>query len=239
MKKNTIRILLAVSAVFLVISCLSLYFTFPILMMKPTPTGLISGTNVFSIKNSFGAVFFIKTQEGYIQIDAGSDVKSFSKSLKEANINANDVKLIFLTHSDYDHIAALPTFTNAIIYMSEDELPLVNGSKKRSFSGGNTLPPGIDLSKIVLLQDNEEISLNGIVIKCIKAPGHTPGSMMYLIDGKYLFSGDAFKYRNGVKGIHPFTMDSKQAKKTMERLKETLEKHIVFTSHCGYFGKLY
>ena len=48
-----------------------------------------------------------------------------------------------------------------------------------------------------------------------------------------------FKVKKGVIGVHPYTMDSKLSKKTMEQLKDTIAKSsLVLTSHYGYHDKL-
>ena len=156
--------------------------------------------------------------------------------LKEIKIDINDIKWVFLTHSDYDHVDGLPLFKNAKIYMSEDELPMINGTIKRNWLGKNKMPDGVDIKKIILLQDNQELQLSGVKIKCIKAPGHTNGSMAYLADGQYLFTGDVFKYKNGNISIHPFTMDVNNAEKTIEKLNKIIDSSfIVLTSHYGLF----
>jgi glyoxylase-like metal-dependent hydrolase (beta-lactamase superfamily II) len=154
--------------------------------------------------------------------------------LDGAGINIDDVKWILLTHSDSDHTAALNLFPNAVIHMSKDELPLINGTVKRNIFGGNKMPPGIDIDKISLLSDGQELSFDGIKVKCISAPGHTIGSMLYLVDNRYLFTGDALMVSNGKIGVQPFSMDSELNRKTIERLKETIDgDSIVFTSHSG------
>jgi glyoxylase-like metal-dependent hydrolase (beta-lactamase superfamily II) len=203
--------------------------------MNPTKAGPISGTNIVAVRNNLSDMYFVKTDSGYILIDAASDEKKFEISLKEARIDANDVRWIFLTHSDYDHVDALNLFPNAAVYMSEDELLLVNGTVRRNFFiGNNAMPEGFNVNKINLLSDGMELSCNGIKVKCIKTPGHTIGSMAYLIDSQYLFTGDAFKLTKGVMGVHPFTMDAKLAKKTMQQLNEIINKSsMVLTTHYG------
>ena len=239
MKKTKKRILLIIAGFLVLLAGIGLFYSYPILSMAPTETGQIPGTNIFAVKNRIGTAFFVKTGNGYILIDAGSDPQKFETSIKEAGIDVNEVRWIFLTHSDADHTAGLTLFPNAQIHMSEDELPLINGTVKRSFFGRNTLPSGIDIGKIILLSDSRELSYNGTNVKCIKAPGHTNGSMVYLFDGKYLFTGDAFKVNKGVMVIHPFTMDARLGKKTMEQLKGTINScSMILTSHYGSHKKL-
>ena len=102
-----------------------------ILSMKPSKTGQILSTNIYAIKNMINSVYFVKTKSGYIMVDAGLNTKKTAASLKEAGIDIIDVKWILITHSDMDHVGALPFFANAEIYMCKDELPLINGTVKR------------------------------------------------------------------------------------------------------------
>ena len=234
MKKITKRILFIILAILVILTVLYIFYAFPMLSMKPPETGQIPGTNIFTIKNEINAVYFIKTESGYIMIDGGINSKKIEASLEEAGIKSNDIKWIFLTHSDYDHVAALALFHNSAIYMSQDELPLVNGTAKRTLFGRNTMPAGIDISKITLLSDQQEISCGSFNVKCIKAPGHTIGSMVYLIENRYLFTGDAIRLHKGTISIHPYTMNKAQAKKTIEHLKGIIENsELVLTAHYG------
>jgi len=100
------------------------------------------------------------------------------------------------------------------------------------------MPSEIDVMKIIPLQDGQELTFGETIIKCIKAPGHTKGSMVYLVDGKYLFTGDAFKIENGNIKVHPYTFsDRNVAKKTIKQLKKMIDDNlIIFTSHFGIYN---
>ena len=234
MKKKISKPLLIIFLIFVLLIAIILCSCFSLLTMKPAETGLVSDTELVTVKNGRNSSFLVNTGDGYILFDAGSNAKKFAETLKEIGIDTDNIKWIFLSHSDTDHVAALILFPNAEIYISRDELQLINGTKKRSAFGGNSLPEGIDINKIVLLSDEQELSPGGMKIKCIAVPGHTPGSMMYLISDKYLFTGDAFKLSGGGIDVHPFTMDSKLAMTTIERLREIINNTpIVLTSHYG------
>ena len=226
--KYTIRILFLFLMPSIFISCALM------MSMEPMETGQVSDMNIYAIKNGIGNAFLVKANDKYILIDAGSKADDFGISLKEAGIDAVDVKWIFLTHSDRDHVAALPLFPGAEIYMGKEELPLINRKVKRNIFGYNSLPDGIDINRIIPLSNNQELVLNGIKIKCMEASGHTNGSVLYLVDNRYLFTGDAFKIKNGSTLVHPFTMDKKLSEKTIEQYRETiLNSSFVFTSHYG------
>ena len=227
-------ILLIITAILLLFAAFALYSFYPMLSMKPVETGRVFDTEIFAVKNGMNSSFLIKANDGYILFDAGSNAQKFEASLNEMEINANDIKYIFLTHSDSDHLNALALFPNAEIYMSRNELPMINKTVKRNQFGSNSLPAGIDINEITLLSDEQEITAGGVIIKCITAPGHTPGSMIYLFNEKYLFTGDAFKMNNGKFSVHPFSMDSDQSKRTILNISELAHNaDIILTSHFG------
>ena len=236
MKKYTKRVLFVVLAIFIVFVIISLFYYYPMLVMPSVETGKVTDTNIYTV-NAWSAVYCIKTDTGYLAIDAGLSSGKLQESLKNVGIDPNDVKWIFLTHSDGDHVAALSLFQNADIYMNEDELALINGTVKRTVFYGNSMPSGIDIDKIKLLADNQELLFDGTKIRCIKAPGHTIGSMVYLVDDKYLFTGDAFKIKNGKTSVHPYSMDKELSKKTIEQLKKFIDTCSIMTSHYGLYNK--
>ena len=208
MKKLTKRILFCIRALFVLLIGAGLFYYLPMILMPPSVKGQIPNTNIFATKDMVN-VYFIKTDNGYIMIDVGLNINKIENSIKEYYINANEVKWIFLTHSDGDHIAALTLFPNANIYMSMEEMQLVNGTMKRNLLMRNKMPQGINIGNIKLLTNGQEFTLFGTHIKCILAPGHTIGLMVYLVDEKYLFTGDAFKIENENIMVHPYSMDTK------------------------------
>jgi len=236
MKKNKKKWIIICAAVAVAV-VLILVNVGPFLSMSPAATGRIADTGIIAVNNSMCSVYLVESSEGYALIDAGINMNGLAKTLAELGVDPADVKYVFLTHSDGDHVAALPLFPNAAIYMGEDEKQLLDGRTNRSGSAGNSLPAGIDLSSIILLGDGQEIMIGERVIKAVKAPGHTPGSMLYIADGKYVFSGDAFKIANHKMSVHPYTMDAKTSNDTMQRLYgEITGTELTVTAHYGYYS---
>jgi len=234
MIKGIKMVLITIIAIFVLIIGIGLSYYFPMFFMTPAETDQIQNTNIYVIKDFGNNVYLVNTGNGYIMFDAGLNAKNIENAIKEANINLNDVKWIFLSHSDGDHLSALTLFPNAEIFMSMDELPIINGTMKRSIFGGNNLPVGININKIIPLSNGQELIFNETIVKCILAKGHTNGSMLYLVDDNYLFTGDAFKIKNGNISVHPYTMDENLSKNTIEQLKDTINNAlIVLTSHYG------
>ena len=239
MKKVKKLILLVTIPIFSFALVIGLYFLIPHLTVTPVESGQVLNSSIYTIKNGLSNVFFIKIDNDYIMFDAGSDANKLAASMAEVGIKLENVKWIFITHSDYDHVAGLSLFPNAKIYMGADELPLINGTKKRFIVfKDNSLSSGVKKEKITFLH-TEELLIGEILVESIIAPGHTIGSMVYLVNGKYLITGDAFRVSNGNIENHPFPMDRRQSKKTIEQLKDIINRSsIILTSHYGYYERL-
>ncbi|MDE6761060.1 MAG: MBL fold metallo-hydrolase [Lachnospiraceae bacterium] len=229
-------------------------YVFPMCTMHPLASGKIEGTDIITVKNRINNLFFIPQGRDWIVIDAGSDAGAVKREMKRMSIDGDRVKAVFLTHTDYDHVASIVLFPNAAIYMNEQEKQMIDGSTYRQIFKKNRLPQLSDSNKIVYLSEYKMIeavtnwSGGGVdethghqqdalckhQVRMIPAPGHTKGSAMYVVDEKYLFTGDAFKTAGGRILLHPYTMDRKQAKETLHRIKEELNKYEkVFTAHYG------
>ena len=87
-----------------------------------------------------------------------------------------------------------------------------------------------------LLKDKQEVSVGNIVVKGISSPGHTKGSMSYLVNGEYLFVGDSMALVNG--RVHTFpmfiNMDANTQKESIRKLAKVKNVKIMFTAHSGY-----
>ncbi len=70
----------------------------------------------------------------------------------------------------------------------------------------------------------------------IPTPGHTAGSTCYIVNDKYLFTGDALALDNGT--IVPFpkiiNKNARKARKSMDNLTGLDDVQYIFTAHYGY-----
>ena len=131
---------------------------------------------------------------------------------------------------------SLNIFANAQIFLSANEKQMIDGATKRSLFSSNSLPDGVDMDSLTLLATGDKIEINGYTVECIDAPGHTTGSMIYLLNDKYLFTGDAFKVSDDIISVHPYSMNKESAEITISSLDTLLNRsELVLTSHYGYF----
>jgi hydroxyacylglutathione hydrolase len=106
-------------------------------------------------------------------------------------VRKRKVDYILLTHCHFDHIAGLTMvkdFTDAsvVVHQSEAEW-LLDPSLNRSIE---TISPIVSEWPDILLHGDELIQCGALTIKAIHTPGHSPGSTCFLLNGKYLFTGD-------------------------------------------------
>lgn len=122
---------------------------------------------------------------------------------------------ILLTHSHNDHVNLVENFVknyNCNVYVSELE---------------NYNPKFVSVS---LLKDNEILKVGNLDIKAISTPGHTSGSMCYLLN-KYLFTGDTI-FIEGV-GICSTNEEAEALYNSVQLIKNTIDKDVlVFPGHC-------
>lgn len=188
--------------------------------------------NIFSVKDTFVNLYLIKDSTQYIAIDAGNDLEAISGELKKLNIDPEKIIALFLTHTDGDHVAAIKLFKNAKVYLSRQEEQLLTGKKSRFLIFGTK----IDTKVYSLIDDQQIINIDKTKIKGILTPGHTPGSMCYLVNDKYLFTGDALSLKNGKidRFNELFNTDTKMAYTSMAKITGITGAEYIFTAHHGY-----
>jgi hydroxyacylglutathione hydrolase len=230
MKKILIRSGVGISLVLLLCGLVLVKIYFEVKKMSPMDTREIV-KDVYAVQDGFVNLFLIKNADTYIAIDAGNNAEHIQQELARLHIDPKDVVAVFLTHSDVDHIAALSLFKNAVIYLSRAEEQMINGETSRFLFMKNRLGYPHEL-----LEDNQVINISGLKIKGILAPGHTPGSMCYLINNNYLFTGDSLGIKNGkVKEFNKiFNMDTQTQRLSLGNLADLSGVEYVFTAHYGF-----
>jgi glyoxylase-like metal-dependent hydrolase (beta-lactamase superfamily II) len=185
---------------------------------------------VFAIKDQFVNLYLIRGRDGYVAIDAGMTVENVRLELENLHIEPEKVIAVLLTHTDRDHVGALGLFKNARVYLAREEEQMINGKTPRFLILKNSLH-----APYTLMEDGHSTDLLGLKMKAILTPGHTPGSMCYLIDDRYLFTGDTISLKAGKADLfnNLFNMNSNRQHHSLNRLKGIPDVKYIFSSHHG------
>ena len=203
-----------------------------VMHLHPIETGRIS-EHLYAIKTGTVNFFIYRNAEDIICIDAGFGRSKIIHELNDLGIDPGSITHLFLTHSDFDHTSGSVLFEKAQVYLSSEEEPLTAGKKARML--GLIYNPPIKRT-YHLLADNDVVIIGAIKIRAIATPGHTSGSMSYLVDDALLFVGDTFKLINNK--VQPkrryINMDTEQQKESIRKLACLDNIQLVFTAHNGY-----
>ncbi|MCL2438274.1 MAG: MBL fold metallo-hydrolase [Coriobacteriia bacterium] len=195
---------------------------------------------IYAIKTKGANFFLVKNSDNkYIAIDAGGGNEAIiAAELAKLNIGPEDIIATFLTHTDFDHIAALGLFKNATICLPQQEIQVIDGSAPRLPHLGKSRFNKTTLNhSYTAVEDNEELHFKDIIVRCIHTPGHTVGSMSFLINDTYLFVGDNLSLREGKVELFNsiFNADDDVQKESLRRLAALpAGVQYIFTAHYGF-----
>jgi glyoxylase-like metal-dependent hydrolase (beta-lactamase superfamily II) len=236
MNKNLKRVLIIIGIIIIVV-----VLAFVGLFMKlnsemkdfaPMDTGRVID-NISVVKDDFANIFIIQDSAQYIIIDAGMNSTATAEQFAQLGINPDDVSAVFITHTDSDHAGALSVFKKAKVYLSKAEMPMINGERTKfvRIFGSVVLP-----DDYILLENRETVQIENLRVEAILAPGHTTGMTAYLVNDKYLFTGDIVSLKDGKIAPIPsfFDMDSEQAVQSHEIIRRIPTAEYIFTAHWGY-----
>ncbi|MGZ9587305.1 MBL fold metallo-hydrolase [Paenibacillus marinisediminis] len=166
------------------------------------PLGALE-TNAYVLENE-------ETKEAIV-IDPGSEPEELLFGLGDLKVQA-----VLLTHAHFDHIGGLQEVRDRYkcpVYMHRNEEQwLVKPELNGSLMWPQVTRPISTQPAEHFIRQGDKLELIGLTFDVLHTPGHSPGSVSYLIDD-HLFSGDVL-FKNSVGrtdlrgGSHPELMDS-------------------------------
>lgn len=164
--------------------------------------------DVYSLESTNGNLAYVIVTPPVRLIDTGhpGQGKNVIKELASLHIQPEDVRHIFLTHHDIDHIgnaAYLQRLTGAQVWASHIDIPYILGEKTRH---------GIKKLFSMLMRAEKPDPINPYPpvnelegLKIIPTPGHTPGHVSLLYKD-VLFAGDLVFCLNRKISLSPAVM---------------------------------
>jgi hydroxyacylglutathione hydrolase len=234
-RKMALRIRISIGVLLFIVLSAGLFYLYKrgSEISKMTPLNsqeVISG--VYAIKdNTYIDFYIVKSGDSFIAIDSGENQNKVEGELRKLNLDPLKVEAVFLTHTDSDHVGGLGLFSNARVYISIDEEQMINGKTARALIFKNNLPV-----RYSLLADNQNVEVSDTKVHCLLTPGHTPGSMSYVVNDIYLFSGDTLSLKNGEVDVFNefFNMDTNEQKSSITKISKLPNVRYIFTAHYGY-----
>ena len=214
-------------------------------IFKPMNTGWID-EHVACVREWVANIFFYRKDGTTIMIDAGYNYDRLAEKMSWLGIDPKSIRDILITHQDTDHVGAVEAdspglFRDARLYVGEIENRYLTGEvRRRVIYHLYKLPQVTILNPKTLLRDGQILNIDGIKIKCFLVPGHTWGHMVYLVDDRYLFTGDTiwFGADGGYSFISALAEDNELAMRSLTALEEKLrgrDLHPLFiTGHTGW-----
>jgi glyoxylase-like metal-dependent hydrolase (beta-lactamase superfamily II) len=194
--------------------------------------------NIYHVGDSGCSVFLIDTEseEGLVLIDCGMNLEMI-KSISNKGLNPEHIKHCILTHFHIDHIAAcydLYQFNKKIKFYAHklDATAIEEEGHNRETAA---IWYGVSYKPIKLEyrfdKDIETLNLGSLKLQCIHTPGHTPGSIVILleIDGKRVLFGQDI-HGPIIPGISNFEDYQKSLRKILD-----LKVDILCEGHFGVF----
>ena len=194
--------------------------------------------------------YIVKNGVNYVLIDTGSSNRRscIEKELEDAGCTPENLKLIVLTHGDFDHAGNadyLREKFDAKIAMHYGDLGIVKHGDMFSNRKGNFL---IKMIAPVLfgfgrserfrpdlhMEEGHSLSEYGFDAKIIYLPGHSKGSIGILTGDGNLFCGDLL-INNKNPTLNSIIDDKTEANASVEKLK-SLELKTVYPGHGKQFS---
>ncbi len=159
-------------------------------------------------------------------VDAGCPAEEVLGALDELGV---ELRLILLTHTHFDHVAGVEeirrlTGARAVAHRADVEmLPRYWGW------GGVGDPPEVEPA----VEDGSEFAVGRLRVRALHTPGHTPGSVCYLLEAEglgLLFTGDTVFA--GAVGRTDFAGgDERAMRESLRRLLRLPDRTVILPGH--------
>ncbi|MEU3730925.1 MBL fold metallo-hydrolase [Streptomyces sp. NPDC033538] len=202
--------------------------------------------------------FFIDAPEPAV-VDTGiasSPAEGMAPALQAIGRRIEDVRWILLTHGHIDHVGGAHalwelTGRRAKVVVHEADAPMLRSRRahvEEYLSGrgrylddpegeakvtaaANAVISG-EMEPSLLVKGGETLSLGGgVTVSVHPLPGHTPGSVAYVVDGqRSVFTGDAVQVHGAANGFPGYT-DPGAYRRSLEYLRDEIRPRHLYLGH--------
>lgn len=241
------RLLLALGAVLLLLVLVVAVIGYRTFGVTTSMEGPSTHGRVWTVPTGFVQSAIVDVGNGgVVLIDAGMDsgAKELLAALQQRGLGKDAVQAILLTHGHGDHQGGVAAFPGVPVHAHQDEVPLVEG-RHVSRAPSRFLHRGEPVTAKVThpFRTGQTLRLGEVEVRTFHLPGHTPGSVAYLVDGVLLLGDSAVARKDGTLAGAPwfFSEDTDQNARSLAVLAAELRgeevQRMVF-SHSGSLAGL-
>lgn len=192
-------------------------FTIPVMttfaLVKPLKDNKLFPGGVTRINDVHSSLSVIPTgrSDALVLIDTGEkkDADGISRFLQRNGSDFSKIVASLITHAHADHVGGanfLVSESNPTMFISEPDSKVLNGQRisqgpiPHLFDAMSHKNHAAALSvKPEIIKDDQVIEIDDLLIRCLAMPGHTDGSMGYIVSNKIVgynlfFPGDALDF---------------------------------------------
>ena len=188
--------------------------------------------NLYYVGDRKVCMHLLDTNDGLILFDSGysHNFSSLIESIKKLGFDPHNIKYVIHSHGHFDHFGGgdrLRSRYGSKILMSAKDTALLQEMPKRALMH---LAPGPE-DKICwpdeTITDGDVIELGNAKIRCVSAPGHTPGTMAFFFEATDGIEKHKVGYLGGVGFLSifkEFCREYSLPQNMCDELKATVEK---------------
>lgn len=135
------------------------------------------------VQDWFTSVARVETTAGTVLVDSGFRPGVVDRKLARLGDEPEDIIAVLVTHGDGDHVGGLDRFPNAEIIGHPDDQDLISEES--------------DARLTQELDGDEVLTFGDTTVTALWTPGHTEGSMVYVIDDMALIGDVGLFNRDG------------------------------------------
>ncbi|MBN1967527.1 MAG: MBL fold metallo-hydrolase [Anaerolineae bacterium] len=194
--------------------------------------------------------YLVRAEDGFVLIDTGraSKRRDIEQALARAGCQSGNLKLIVLTHGDFDHCgnaAYLRQKFGARLAMHEADAGMiergdmawnrpVGGLSRLFFSVFMRLARADRVAPDCFLAEGDDLIGHGLDARVIELPGHSSGSIGLLTGAGDLFCGDLLANTDRP-ALWSIIVDDAAAQASVAKLKSLPPTTTVYPGHGGPF----
>ncbi|HEU5205403.1 MAG TPA: MBL fold metallo-hydrolase [Candidatus Limnocylindrales bacterium] len=203
------------------------------------PATLLAGEAITSISFDMANCYLLRSRDGFVLVDTGlpRNRTRIDHAIEAAGCRPGDLRLIVLTHGDYDHAGNATylreAFGGVIGIHADDAERVRRGDWQWGFKSkpdrflplfrivGQVVRPGAfrTFEPNVLLEDGQDLASYGYDGRILALPGHTRGSIGVVSADGDVFCGDLLGNFFGGPDLEFFIDDLPAAHASVERLR--------------------